>query len=31
MKFPREITRVLKEFGYFDPSKMDDAISILEN
>ncbi len=29
MKFPREMTRVLKEFGYFDPSKVDDAVSIL--
>ncbi len=30
MKFPREMTRTLKEFGYFDPQKIDDAISILE-
>lgn len=29
MKFPREMTRVLKEFGYFDPSKVEDAVSIL--
>jgi carbon-monoxide dehydrogenase medium subunit len=29
MKFPREMTRVLKEFGYFVPSKVDDAVSIL--
>jgi len=29
MKFPREMTRVLKEFGYFDPSKVDDAVPIL--
>jgi CO/xanthine dehydrogenase FAD-binding subunit len=29
MKFPREMTRVLKEFSYFDPSKVEDAVSIL--
>jgi len=29
MKFPREMTRVLKEFGYFGPSELDDAVSIL--
>lgn len=29
MKFPREITRVIKEFGYFDPTKIEDAVSIL--
>jgi len=29
MKFPKEMTRTLKEFGYFDPSKMEGAISIL--
>ncbi len=29
MKFPREMTRVLKEFGYFGPSKIEDAVSIL--
>ncbi len=29
MKFPRERTRVLKEFGYFDPFKVEDAVSIL--
>jgi carbon-monoxide dehydrogenase medium subunit len=30
MKFPREMTRTLKEFGYFNPQRIDDAISILE-
>jgi carbon-monoxide dehydrogenase medium subunit len=30
MKFPKEMTRTLKEFGYFDPVKIDDAISILK-
>jgi carbon-monoxide dehydrogenase medium subunit len=30
MKFPREMTKTLKEFGYFDPQKFDDAVSILE-
>jgi len=29
MKFPKEMTRALKEFGYFDPSKMDETISII--
>lgn len=29
MKFPREMTRVLKEFGYFDPFRVEDAVSIL--
>jgi len=29
MKFPREMTRVLREFGYFGPSKIDDAVSAL--
>ena len=29
MKFPKEITRALREFGYFDPSQFDDAVSIL--
>jgi carbon-monoxide dehydrogenase medium subunit len=29
MKFPREITRVLKKFGYFDPPKVEDAVAIL--
>jgi CO/xanthine dehydrogenase FAD-binding subunit len=31
MKFPREMTRTLKEFGYFDPQRIDDAISILDS
>jgi len=30
MKFPKEITRTLRQFGYFDPKKIDDAILILE-
>ena len=29
MKFPREMTRALKEFGYFGPPKIDDAVSVL--
>lgn len=29
MKFPREMTKVLKEFGYFGPSKIEDAVSAL--
>jgi carbon-monoxide dehydrogenase medium subunit len=29
MKFPKEMTKTLKEFGYFDPYKIEDAISIL--
>ncbi len=28
MKFPKEMTRTLKEFGYFDPSYMNEAVSI---
>ena len=30
MKFPKEITRTLKEFGYFNPSNMGEAVAILE-
>jgi carbon-monoxide dehydrogenase medium subunit len=30
MKFPKEMTRTLKEFGYFDPKTIDGAVSILE-
>lgn len=30
MKFPKEITRTLKEFGYFDPSDMREAVAILK-
>jgi carbon-monoxide dehydrogenase medium subunit len=30
MKFPREMTRTMKEFSYFDPQNIDDAVSILE-
>jgi carbon-monoxide dehydrogenase medium subunit len=30
MKFPKEMTKTLKEFGYLDPKKIDDAVSILE-
>ena len=30
MKFPKEITRTLKEFGYFDPSDMGEAVAVLE-
>ena len=29
MKFPKEITKTIKEFGYFDPSRLDEAVSIL--
>ena len=29
MKFPGEMTRTLKGFGYFDPSVMDEAVSLL--
>lgn len=29
MKFPKEITRTLKEFGYFDPSKIEEAAMII--
>ena len=29
MKFPREMTRVLKKFGYFDPPKVEDAVTLL--
>lgn len=28
MKFPKEMTRTLKEFGYFDPFYMNEAVSI---
>lgn len=30
MKFPKEMTRTLKEFGYFDPQRIEDAVSILQ-
>ena len=30
MKFPKEITRTLKEFAYFDPSDMGEAVAVLE-
>ena len=30
MKFPKETTRTLKEFGYFDPSHLGEAISMLD-
>lgn len=29
MKFPKEITRTLKEFGYFDPPDLNGAVSII--
>ena len=29
MKFPKETTRTLRDFGYFDPSCVEDAISVL--
>jgi CO/xanthine dehydrogenase FAD-binding subunit len=29
MKFPKEITRTLKEFGYFDPPDVEGAVSII--
>ena len=29
MKFPKEITRTLKEFGYFNPSKIEEAAMII--
>jgi len=29
MKFPKEITRTLKEFGYFDPPDVNGAVSII--
>jgi aerobic carbon-monoxide dehydrogenase medium subunit len=29
MRFPIEMTRVLKEFGYFGPSRVDEAVAIL--
>lgn len=30
MMFPKEMTRTLQEFGYYDPKKIKDAVSILE-
>jgi carbon-monoxide dehydrogenase medium subunit len=29
MKFPKEMTKALKEFGYFDPCNVDEAISLI--
>ena len=29
MRFPKEITRTIKEFGYFDASGVDEAVSVL--
>jgi CO/xanthine dehydrogenase FAD-binding subunit len=30
MKFPKEMTRTLKEFGYWDPREIEEAVPILE-
>jgi carbon-monoxide dehydrogenase medium subunit len=30
MKFPKEMTRTLKEFGYLNPREIEEAVSILE-